>query len=210
LGRKTICKQCEAITSAKYREEHHVELIVSHREYYKSHKEEIAKYCYDHKEQMSERGKKNYLKHKVGIAVRKREYAHAHKEQISEWGKNYYLVHTEEIAKRRKQYRQSERGRLLIRCNNQRRRARKVEAMMEGKDITPEEFQRIVNNQKHRCNMCGKKLCKSRPATIDHIVPLSKRGKHISLNIQALCGSCNSSKNAKIMKCFINSWMEFP
>lgn len=33
--------------------------------------------------------------------------------------------------------------------------------------------------------------------TLDHVVPLSRGGKHCVENIQPLCGPCNSSKNAR-------------
>ena len=53
---------------------------------------------------------------------------------------------------------------------------------------------RIFKRDGAFCKTCGatEKLC------IDHIMPLSKGGKHDEDNFQVLCGSCNSKKRDKI------------
>jgi 5-methylcytosine-specific restriction endonuclease McrA len=47
-------------------------------------------------------------------------------------------------------------------------------------------------------------------ATQDHIIPVSRGGGLTFENIQALCKSCNSSKNAKLDKSFITVWIAAP
>jgi len=49
-----------------------------------------------------------------------------------------------------------------------------------------------------RCIMCGKKEPEIK-LSIDHIIPLSKRGTNDMANIQPLCRSCNSRKNNKVI-----------
>lgn len=50
----------------------------------------------------------------------------------------------------------------------------------------------------YKCLLCGRKFDIS-DLTVDHIIPLSKGGKHEWRNIQPLCKSCNSKKHNKII-----------
>ena len=156
------------------------------------------------KECIAIQGAKYHVSHKTESAAYNKKYNAEHKEEAAERQAAYNDEHKDEIAEYQKKYRQSELGRLLRRSYRQRRRARKMDA--EGDGVTPDEFERIVKNQKYRCNMCGRKFSKSKPATADHIIPLSKGGPHTPENTQALCLSCNCSKKAKIMRRFIVCW----
>jgi hypothetical protein len=54
------------------------------------------------------------------------------------------------------------------------------------------------------CGICGKKVNKKhkhphkQAATLDHIIPLSKGGKHEKKNVQLAHYSCNSRKNNRV------------
>lgn len=76
------------------------------------------------------------------------------------------------------------------RAISQKYRARKFAA--EG-SFTAEEWQGLCAQYDHRCLACGE----NKPLSADHIVPLSKGGTNYITNIQPLCGSCNTRKNAK-------------
>lgn len=73
----------------------------------------------------------------------------------------------------------------------QNRRTRKQAALGA---ITPAEWQAIRKKQGGRCAYCQRKTA----LTMDHIVPLSAGGCNFAYNIQGLCGSCNSTKGARI------------
>ena len=192
LGRRGICKKCHAIKDKKRYELNRERKLKQRKQYY-----------YEHKEQIFKQSKIYYLKHKEQIAVRKRKYRQDHKEEIAKQEKKYHLERKQKASARNKRYRQSERGGFLKKQNNRRRRVRQ---RASKRDLTFDQWHRILKNQKYRCNICSKRFCKSRPATMDHIIPLSQGGDFTSSNVQALCQSCNSSKNAKILKGFINSW----
>ncbi len=65
-----------------------------------------------------------------------------------------------------------------------------------GGSFTPQEWEALKRKYAYRCLRCGR----SEPEiklTVDHVVPLSKGGSNNIDNIQPLCQSCNSGKNAR-------------
>ncbi len=89
--------------------------------------------------------------------------------------------------------------RLNGRVNKAKRRAR--ERSVEAENIDP--FQ-VFDRDRWKCCLCGIKTLKSKRGTyddrapeLDHIIPLSKGGKHTYANVQCACRRCNSAKNNK-------------
>ena len=59
------------------------------------------------------------------------------------------------------------------------------------------EWKAIVERHDGRCYYCGvvpKKI------TIDHVVPLSRGGRHEASNVVPACQSCNSRKGSKLLE----------
>jgi 5-methylcytosine-specific restriction endonuclease McrA len=147
--------------------------------------------------------KQYYQEHKEKSRIYRKRYDQEHKEQKAKYNKEYHQNNKNQIQKRKKEYYKTENGAFINRRNSHRRRVRE---RATDTDLTPDQWQRILASQRFMCNLCGRKFTKNRLATIDHIIPLSEGGDLTSSNIQALCQSCNSSKHAKILKSFINSW----
>lgn len=78
----------------------------------------------------------------------------------------------------------------------QQRRARKVSA--DNRRVTKADIRRLYERQDGRCLACGKDA----RLTVDHLIPLSRGGRHAIGNLAGLCGGCNSSKRDL-------TWMEF-
>ena len=74
-----------------------------------------------------------------------------------------------------------------------RRRARK---MNNGGNFTKEEWKQIKEKYNNTCLRCNKKEPEIK-LTVDHVLPISKGGRHEKGNIQPLCLSCNSGKKDK-------------
>lgn len=74
-------------------------------------------------------------------------------------------------------------------------KTRKLEAFVEDID---RELVFVRDNGE--CQMCGKQVEKEGKNTwhLDHIVPLSRGGKHCMDNVQVLCPFCNTSKGTKL------------
>jgi len=58
---------------------------------------------------------------------------------------------------------------------------------------SPTQFLTLCRKQNWRCACCLRR----RRLTADHVHPISKGGRNIIGNIQALCGPCNFSKSSK-------------
>lgn len=74
------------------------------------------------------------------------------------------------------------------------RRARKRAATVER--IKPGIYDRLMAWQKGACPYCHISLDKTN-RHLDHLIPLSRGGKHIELNLQLTCKKCNLRKHAK-------------
>lgn len=75
--------------------------------------------------------------------------------------------------------------------------ARQRAARQSAPQGDPREIaQREAELREEPCVACGS----TNNITIDHILPISRGGAHDVDNLQALCGSCNSSKGAKTME----------
>lgn len=76
---------------------------------------------------------------------------------------------------------------------NNKRKAMKLDV---GGVISDVEWERLLETHNYTCLCCGRNDVK---LTLDHVIPLSKGGRNVIENVQPLCGSCNSSKGAKII-----------
>lgn len=80
-----------------------------------------------------------------------------------------------------------------VRINENRRRTKKTAA---GGSYTAQEWKALCAQYDHHCLRCGRQEPEIE-LTADHILPVSMGGSSDISNIQPLCKSCNSSKNAK-------------
>jgi len=65
--------------------------------------------------------------------------------------------------------------------------------------FTLEEWEHLKAEYNYTCPLCGLKEPEIK-VTIDHIIPLSRKGPNSIENIQPLCRSCNSKKHTEIFK----------
>ena len=159
----------------KYYQENRAAICKKKREYYRKHHEKelrrVKKYQKENKEKILE-GKRGYYK---GNVVR-----------ILEVAKKYRV--TEAYRKTHEKYRHSPKGMFTDRELHNRRRIVKNKG-----SLTQQQWDEILRKYNFRCAYCGIKG----NMTIDHIIPISKNGKHVVENIAPACVKCNSRKGAR-------------
>ena len=129
------------------------------------------------KEYLKELSRKRYLKNKYQLKEYKKQYYIENKDSISEHSKKYYTENKECIKERVRKYRLSNPDKI------------KNTALKHKFDITLDEYNVLLNKQKHRCAICksfdvGRKDAKYFHVDHDHIT-----GKVRGL----LCNKCNTA-----------------
>jgi 5-methylcytosine-specific restriction endonuclease McrA len=190
-----------------------------HQQWVKDNPDKVVaaqkKYNRTHKEKRNAYSKLYHETHKTESKQYAKDYAKTHADELKKYeqseevqayrklyrasDKHKAYFHTEEYKKHRKEYEHSEK------YKNYRKiyepvvdRRRKL--LIKDGDLTQNQWLEI-RNKSPLCPMCGRFIeCEN--LTLDHIIPLQpvkgKNGKHTKDNIQALCKSCNSSKNNRV------------
>lgn len=99
-------------------------------------------------------------------------------------------------AARQIRYRKTEKGKDVVRVNTSNRRALKRD---NGGNFSVADLEFLKRTQK-KCYLCGKRFTKKNPATIEHIIPLSKGGPHDITNIMLAHDDCNKEKKVQILQ----------
>lgn len=180
-GFQPRCKNC----TSQYNRERYLrqqgETIARNNAYYHANKEWILprqkEYTFQHREHKSEVDKKWRLANKT----RKRENAH-----------RYHVENRERENARTRRWKKANPAR--VHALNSQRRARLLGA--EGDGFTAEDRALQLRSQKGICWWCSKLM--GNDVTDDHVIPLTKGGKHDPRNIVLCHSKCNCSKSDKL------------
>lgn len=116
---------------------------------------------------------------------RRNNYYNSNKDVVLKQGREYYEKNKEYILKQKRNYRQSNRGRSVERNKSNKRRDLEINGINR---LTENEFLEL-KLLSEEASMLGKGW------HLDHIVPLSKGGRHHPDNLQIVRASYNLRKN---------------
>lgn len=191
-GKTSHCKVCDLKLSREYYIKHSDVIKKRSEVYYKEHIVEILK-----------KNSVRWSKNKAIHSERRKATYDSIRSRVRVYHREYYLKNSEVVRQKLRDYRSTPNGMLVKRKSDHKRR----DIMKESETtLTSEQWNKILSNQGNKCAMCGKRFCKSRKPTIDHIIPVSKGGGLTYENVQALCKSCNCSKNSKLDYSKVNTW----
>ena len=188
---------------ASYRQENAEVLKRKKRQYYESHKREIRL-----------KQKQFHIQHPEIVKQWKQKDRHRHQEYYRQYGHQYYKLHRSELRCKNHEYALAhieearERARVWarnhpgkVRVHNATRRARKrnasVSLNVEQQKAIEALYKRAKEAPRIRCYLCGKLIPKGH-RHVDHVVPLSKGGKHAPSNLAIVCDECNMHKHTKL------------
>jgi 5-methylcytosine-specific restriction endonuclease McrA len=151
---------------------HKEQRLAYNAEYYKTHQAQYATWREENK---------------VKVKAKQAEYYKANKPSIRRYFMGWYAEHAEYQKEYCKKYRRDHPEDDLAHC--QKRRAQKANVETP---LTLKEWKEIKTSYNNRCVYCG-----SSAISQDHIIPLSRGGKHSADNVVPACQFCNTSKGAK-------------
>lgn len=170
-----ICLICEKEYSKNYHEKT------------KHHKNTLAKIWYE--------------KNKKTRAVKIKEWKDNNPLKVSEINKRSKHKNRDKARITEKLWRKNNQDKVKAMTKNIRQKRRSA---CENTDVDSQYILKLFELQTNKCVYCKIKLNKNgkNKYHIDHIIPLSKGGKHTKTNIQLLCPLCNLNKNAKLPEIF--------
>ena len=141
---------------------------------------------------------KNYSeRNKKQITERNKQYREKHREKLNEYCKSYskqwYILNRERIRQKKEEYRLNNKDKMNARGAIY--RARKKEATPLY--LIPEDYQAIQKQYQYAQYLSNLTWDKYE---VDHIIPLSKGGKHTPWNLQVITRSENRAKSNKYIK----------
>ena len=175
-GRKARCKACINLSNKSRSPERKREIAERQALWRESNPgkgaEITRRWRVNNPERAKDSRKKEYRKDPAKEKARSREWRKRNPERLRHHLALYRARHPE-----------------VYRAASQRRYALKSKA--ETKDVTAKDLHRILASS---CVACGEERVE-----LDHIIPLSRGGRHSVGNLQPLCRGCNGSKKDLLM-----------
>jgi 5-methylcytosine-specific restriction endonuclease McrA len=177
-------------------EERKAKKVASDAQYRISHKAERAAYREPYKDKQRISQKKYRLVHHEELLARKKaaypRYYVVHGEEAKGRASEYYALHVAAEKKRSSRYSAAHPEKKQL-CALKRRALKYANTPIEEM-LTEPQWHEILETYRHRCAYCGRKMGR---LTVDHVIPLSRGGKHSKDNVVPACLHCNTVKNVK-------------
>jgi 5-methylcytosine-specific restriction endonuclease McrA len=182
------CRDKQLAYHKNYYDSDRATVLSRHAVWYSRHKEQAALYqaAYQasHKEEIAAQKADYYAQHRVEIMDLQTVYRSTHREEARARTRTYYRSHVAEATAHANARRAFISGALVGVTSSRREEMVAI-------------YQRAKDDGTVRCYLCGK-VAKVGERHVDHIMPLSKGGKHRPSNLAIACATCNLRKNAKL------------
>jgi 5-methylcytosine-specific restriction endonuclease McrA len=129
------------------------------------------------------------------LRARDRAWAAAHPDRIQAKNRRLYQQNPEKYAAQRDRWRVEnlDRHRHIARLAQARRRTAKKSN--SNLSVSTRDWEKLVTRANGHCAYCNERA----PLTMDHVIPLSRGGRHAIGNLQPVCEQCNKRKGAMLL-----------
>ena len=182
----SACKECKTLQGKQYYIDNKETVKVKRAAYQKAHRAEQYVHTQAWRkrnvEKMREAGKRQYANNPKYHQAVKNAWREANLDKVKAIQRTHRLNNLEKFAEKQ--------------------HIRRAKMRLNGVyQVSAKELIKLYSSP---CIACGT----TERVTIDHIIPIARGGRHSIGNLQPLCLTCNSSKNAKTMaewKYFLNT-----
>lgn len=122
---------------------------------------------------------------------RQRNQTKKRKKWKRQYQRRYYLENREHLLEYQREYRKDTQRQTIYKA----RRRNRVNGLKAT--LTPDEWERILEEHNHSCFYCGATDCE---LEMEHKIPASRGGGLTADNIVPACGICNRRKDIKTVK----------
>lgn len=129
-----------------------------------------------------------YFANRVELRVASRERYRANSDERCIYNRGWASANRVKVRTSNQEYSKSNPKKMRLKCLRRRANTRANGVYT----VTVKELQRLLGRPCYLCETAPSK-------TIDHITPISRGGRHSIGNFLGACGSCNSSKNNKLL-----------
>jgi len=131
-----------------------------------------------------------YLEQREDVLARRKLYDQDHGAARRSYNHAYYETHRQESIDRMAAWQRAHPDRCVARQRNRRNRVRSNTPPALS-DVTPVSWQNLIDAFGGRCFYCGGEG----RLEMDHVIPVSRGGRHVLANLVPACGTCNKRKH---------------
>lgn len=150
------------------------------------------------KDAYKSRARKHYQENKESILEKTKQYYQDNKEQKKKYAREYKKNNYDRIKAWNDIWRKNNKDKIMSYSENRRAKIKSPDA----DKITDKDIANLREKQKGLCSLCS--LPMGKDCTIEHLLPLSRGGRHILGNIALAHKRCNSRKQDKTVEEYLS------
>jgi 5-methylcytosine-specific restriction endonuclease McrA len=166
--------------------------------YYEANRERVVKtsaaWYAEHREEKLQTARARYAANPERARMNASRWYEANRAKTAERSHAWALANPERVFQAQRKYGKTHPE--VSRINAEKRRAAKYANTPIEDMLTSTEWLAILAEANGHCHYCDREA----KLTLDHVIPLSKGGKHSKDNVVSACVHCNSSKGNKTLE----------